>query len=62
MFADEDVYKANLVKSCLNNSEMIRVCARIGSADVSFQDFCCMYDVHCQIYIKERMPQNFRIC
>ena len=43
-----DERKVKLVKSCLNTSEVISLCARIRSADNSFLDICNKCDVHCE--------------
>ena len=39
--------------------EVIRLSARIQSADYSFQNICDMYDFHCDMF-KERLSQNLR--
>ena len=57
MLLDERIVK--LVKSCFNGSEVLRLCARIRSADESFQEVCYMYDVHCEMS-GDRVSQNFR--
>ena len=35
--------------SCFNNSEVIRVCAKLQSADVKFSDCYDIHDVHCHM-------------
>ena len=53
-----DERKVKLVKSCLNSSEEINLCARIRSTDNSFLDICHKYDVHCELS-NDRVLHNF---
>ena len=53
-----DERKVKLVKSCLNSSEMIRLCVRIRSTDNSFLNICNKYDVHCELS-SDRESHNF---
>ena len=46
-----DERKVKLVKSCLNSSEAISLCARIWSTDNSFLDIWNKYDVHIVSYL-----------
>ena len=53
-----DERKVKLVKSCLNSSEVISLCARIRSTDNSFLDICNKHDVHCELP-SDRVSHNF---
>ena len=43
--------KIKLVKSCLNSSEVISLCAKVRSTGSSFLDICHKYDVHYELSI-----------
>ena len=50
--------KVKLVKSCLNSSKVISLCARIPLTDNSFQDICHKYDVHREVS-NDRVSHSF---
>ena len=50
----------NMVKICLNSSEVLRFFARIRLVDTSFYDFCNMHNVRYEMS-EERVSQNFKI-
>ena len=56
-----DEHKVKLVKSCLNNSEEISLCARLQLTENSFLDICNKYDVHCELS-NGRVPDTFSFC
>ena len=53
-----DEHKVNVVKSCLNSSEVTSLYARIRSTDNSFLDIFNKYDVHYELS-SDRVSHNF---
>ena len=53
-----DERKVKLVKSCLNSSEVISLCARKRSTEYSFLDMFHKNDRHCELS-NDRVSHNF---